>query len=110
MGVFLGQTSEQLDGAQIGAKVEKILGGNLADHYALGDVVFLKDLHQFVELPDAEPFDDIHELGQFRLRLIREGGGHELLDAGATITDLSILKLIMLFKMELRMARKCFHF
>ncbi len=82
MGVFLRQTSEQLDGAQVGAEVKKILGRNLADHHALSDVVFLKDLHQLVELPNAEPFDDIHELGQFRLGLIREGGGHEVLDAG----------------------------
>ncbi|MFM1942022.1 MAG: hypothetical protein RI897_1004 [Verrucomicrobiota bacterium] len=81
VGVFGFEFEEEAEGAEVGADVEEVFGGDLSGHDTVVDVLFLEGLDHFGELADADPGDVVDELGEFGVGFPFEGDGGDMLDA-----------------------------
>ena len=77
MGVLFAQAQQQAHGAEVRAKVEKVLRGDLAGHDALLDAAAGEGGDHLRELADLEPDDFVHQRGEGRIGLAFEGDRDE---------------------------------
>ena len=80
VGVLLPQAQQQRQGAEVRAKVEQVLRGDLAGHDAVLDAPVGEGGDHLRELADLEPDDFVHQRGKRGVRLAFDRHGDEPLD------------------------------